>query len=61
MLLVNHHGHLVTTDNTGKEITVVGLTFHPDIYAKACIRYAFTGQRIKPEELVSYKIANVRL
>lgn len=61
MLAINPSGHLITTDNTGKEISVVGLTFHADIYAKACIRYAFTGQKIKPEELISYKIANVRL
>lgn len=61
MLAINHHGHLVTFDNTGKEISVQVLTFHADLYAKACRRYADTGQRIKPEDLVSYKIANVRL
>jgi hypothetical protein len=61
MLAINHHGHLVTTDNTGKEISVVGLTFHADLYYKAAIRMIDTGEKIKPEELVSYKIANVRL
>lgn len=61
MLAINDKGHLVTQDNSGNELSVVGLTFHTDIYAKACIRYALTGKKVTPDELVSYKIANVRL
>jgi hypothetical protein len=61
MLAINPHGHLVTQDNNGKEISVVGLTFHADIYAKACIRYAFTGKKVSADELISYKIAPVKL
>ena len=61
MLAINGNGHLVTRDNAGNELQVVGLTFHTDRYAKACVRYALTGKKITPDELVSYKIANVRL
>jgi hypothetical protein len=63
MLAINPHGHLVTTDNTGRDISITGLRFHEDLYRDLCHRYAIdkTKTKINPDELVSYVIARVRL
>jgi len=61
MLAINKNGHLVTQDNTKKEITVVGLIFHEQVYRDACRKYADTGVKVKIDDLISYQIAPVRL